>query len=107
MTGPGTGRPVLTTADLSDPVGTIAAGVLDGRAVTVVRHESGWVAVDESCTHADCPFDADGEVFDGTVLACNCHGSEFDLRTGEVLLGPAEQPLTVIPLRDRNGTLEA
>lgn len=107
MVEPAPGRPVRTTADPAGPVGTIAAGVLDGRAVTVVRHESGWVAVDESCTHADCPFSADGEVFDGTVLACNCHGSEFDLRTGEVLLGPAEQPLAVIPLHRRNGALEA
>ena len=75
-----------------------AAGSLDGAPVTVVRGEQGWVAVDALCTHADCSLAADGEVFDGTVLACNCHGSEFDLATGEVLLGPAERALTVVRL---------
>ena len=39
-----------------------------------------------------------GEVADGTVLLCACHGSEFDLRDGSVLEGPATDPLVVIPL---------
>ena len=99
MTGP------LSAVDPSSPVGTVVAAELDGMPVTVVRHEGGWVAVDEMCTHAACPFAADGEVFDGTVLACNCHGSEFDLRTGAVLLGPAEAPLTVRALEVVDGTL--
>lgn len=99
MTGP------LTGVDPHAPVGTAVAADLDGTPVTVVRHEGGWVAVDEMCTHAACPFAADGEVFDGTVLACNCHGSEFDLRTGEVLLGPAETALTVRALEVVDGVL--
>ena len=97
----------LGDVDPSSPVGTIVGADLDGVPVSVVRHASGWVAVDEMCTHAACPFADDGEVFDGTVLACNCHGSEFDLRTGEVLLGPAERALTVRPLTVVDGRLSA
>lgn len=89
---------LVSTATPGSPVGTVAPGTLDGRPVTVVRGEQGWVAVDALCSHADCALAADGEVFDGTVLACNCHGSEFDLATGAVLLGPAERALTVVPL---------
>lgn len=100
------GARLVTDADPGAPVGTVAAGRLDGAAVTVVRAEAGWVAVDALCTHADCSLAADGEVFDGGVLACNCHGSEFDLATGEVLLGPAELPLTVIRLRVAGTGLE-
>ena len=100
-------RTPLTAVDPSAPVGTVVGAELDGAPVTVVRHDGGWVAVDEMCTHAACPFAADGEVFDGTVLACNCHGSEFDLHTGEVLLGPAERPLTVRPLAVVDGRLTA
>jgi nitrite reductase/ring-hydroxylating ferredoxin subunit len=92
------GRTTVTDVDASSPVGTVVSADLDGVPVTVARHEGGWVVVDDECTHAACPFGADGEVFDGYVLACNCHGSEFDLRTGEVLLGPAERALTVRPL---------
>jgi nitrite reductase/ring-hydroxylating ferredoxin subunit len=92
-----------TDAEPAAPVGTVAAGVLDGAAVTVVRGEAGWVAVDALCSHADCSLALDGEVYDGTALACNCHGSEFDLATGAVLLGPAERPLTVIRLLVADG----
>ncbi len=95
----------MADVDTSASVGTVVSAELDGLPVTVVRHEGGWVAVDDECTHAACPFGADGEVFDGYVLACNCHGSEFDLRTGEVLLGPAERALTVRPLAVLEGRL--
>ncbi len=93
----------LEDVDPTAPVGTIVGALVGGPdgggdvAVAVVRHADGWVMVEDRCTHADCPFSLDGEVFDG-VLACNCHGSEFDLRTGEVLLGPAERPLTPVAL---------
>lgn len=99
------GRPSVTEVDASSPVGTVVGAKIDGGPVTVVHHADGWVAVDDECTHAACPFSLDGEVFDGTVLGCNCHGSEFDLRTGEVLLGPAERALTVRPLVVVDGRL--
>lgn len=99
------GRPSAAEIDASSPVGTVVGATLDGEPVTVVHHADGWVAVDDECTHAACPFSLDGEVFDGTVLGCNCHGSEFDLRTGEVLLGPAERALTVRPLVVVDGRL--
>lgn len=80
------------------PVGTIVAITLDDEPMAAIRHEDGWVAVPDRCTHAACPFTDDGELVDGHVLVCNCHGSEFDLHTGAVLVGPAEQPLAVRPL---------
>lgn len=99
------GRPPVADVDAALPVGSVVAADLDGAPVAVVRHDDGWVAVPDECTHAACALSADGEVFDGTVLACNCHGSEFDLRTGAVLLGPAERPLDVVPLAVVDGRL--
>jgi nitrite reductase/ring-hydroxylating ferredoxin subunit len=32
-------------------------------------------------------------------VLCNCHGSEFDIRTGAVLSGPAERPIRTVPTR--------
>lgn len=95
----------LAGIDPGAPVGTVVGAVVDGARVAVVRGAEGWVMVPDSCTHALCPFSRDGEVFDGTVLSCICHGSEFDLRTGEVLLGPAERPLPVTRLVADGGTL--
>jgi Rieske Fe-S protein len=48
-----------------------------------------------------------GEVADGTVLVCACHGSEFDLRDGSVLEGPATDPLAIVPLTADGGQLRS
>jgi nitrite reductase/ring-hydroxylating ferredoxin subunit len=80
------------------PVGTIVSAAYGTESVAVIRHSTGWVMVADRCTHAHCPFSDDGEVVDGHVLICNCHGSEFDLHDGAVLVGPADDPLVVTPL---------
>lgn len=100
-----TGRLLLGDVDVTGSVGTIVAVSHEGADVAVIRCSEGWVLVPDECTHASCPFTTDGEVVDGTVLVCNCHGSEWDLRTGELLAGPAELPLAVVPLSDASGAL--
>jgi nitrite reductase/ring-hydroxylating ferredoxin subunit/ferredoxin len=80
-------------ADWAAPIGAIQAVTVGGEPRALIRHAEGWSLVPDACTHATCAFTKNGEVADGTVLICNCHGSEFDLRTGEVLLGPALEPL--------------
>lgn len=57
-----------------------------------------WYAVENRCTHAGCALSQDGELDDADVI-CNCHGSEFDIRTGAVRRGPAEHPLRTFPVR--------
>lgn len=64
-----------------------------------------WAAVEDRCTHAGCAFSEDGEI-DGEVVVCNCHGSEFALRDGAVLRGPATEPLPTFPVREVGGRLE-
>lgn len=48
-------------------------------------------AFDDTCTHRACSL-AQGKL-DGTTVTCSCHGSQFDVTTGEVLRGPAQQPV--------------
>jgi nitrite reductase/ring-hydroxylating ferredoxin subunit len=101
------GRLTPFDVDPAAPVGTIVGAVVDDVDVAVVRHDGGWVMVPDGCTHARCPFSSDGEVVDGAVLVCNCHGSEFDLGTGDVLVGPAEEPLVIRSLSfDADGWYE-
>jgi len=95
----------LENVDVNAPEGSIVAAVVDGAQVAVVRHAGGWVLLPDRCTHAACAFTTDAEVVDGSTLVCNCHGSEYDLRTGAVLVGPAEKPLAVLPLFVEAGTL--
>jgi nitrite reductase/ring-hydroxylating ferredoxin subunit len=48
-------------------------------------------AFDDTCTHKACSL-AKGKL-DGTTVTCPCHGSQFDVTTGGVLRGPAQQPV--------------
>ncbi len=53
------------------------------------------------CTHAGCRIGTNT----GTILQCNCHGSQFDAETGNPLKGPATKPLQEIECRfdQKNG----
>jgi nitrite reductase/ring-hydroxylating ferredoxin subunit len=91
--GPEDGRPEL------DGV------IIDGREIALARLPDGtWVAFDDTCTHEECPL-SEGDL-EGERIVCYCHGSEFDLRSGEVLEGPAEDPLSIYPVRVEDGELQ-
>ncbi|MGW8553036.1 Rieske 2Fe-2S domain-containing protein [Streptomyces tubercidicus] len=55
------------------------------------------------CTHAGCVL-SDVEKKEGS---CPCHGSRFDVTTGEVLQGPATEPLPEVPVKSKGGKLIA
>ena len=73
--------------------------------LVLARLEDAWYAVQARCTHAGCPFFEEASLEDGTIV-CNCHGSEFDLASGEVVRGPAEDPLRTFPVRVAGDHLE-
>jgi len=99
-------EPSTLEVDPAEPVGTIAGVEIDGTRFAVVHHTEGWVVFEDRCPHAGCSFVEDGgEVADGTTLLCACHGSEFDLSDGRVLLGPASRGLKITPLRAEGGRL--
>lgn len=100
---------------MSEPVWHDAAGddeaedgalielTVDGEAVLLARVDGEWLAVAGDCTHDECPL-VDGEVIDGAIH-CMCHGAAFDLRSGEVVLPPATEPLSVYRVRSAGGRL--
>jgi nitrite reductase/ring-hydroxylating ferredoxin subunit/uncharacterized membrane protein len=61
------------------------------RRIAVARTERGLAAFDDRCTHKGGPL-SDGVLICGTVQ-CPWHGSQFDVNTGEVKCGPAEEPI--------------
>ncbi len=78
---------------------------IDDIGLLLVRLNDDWFAVEDRCSHADCSFSSDGEIDGGTVI-CNCHGSEFDVRTGEVLVTPAIDTIRTFRVRESHGKLE-
>jgi 3-phenylpropionate/trans-cinnamate dioxygenase ferredoxin component len=88
------------------PPGEMRAFPLGGdRVVALARLEDGsWVAFDDTCTHEECPL-SKGDL-EGDRVVCYCHGSEFDVHTGSVLGGPADEPIGVYELRVVDGKLE-
>lgn len=64
---------------------------VNGRRIAVGRTESEYVAFDDHCTHKGGAL-ADGAMICGTVQ-CPWHGSQFNVRTGSVIAGPAKEPI--------------
>lgn len=71
--------------------------------IVIARTEDGYAAFDDRCTHRGGPL-ADGALACG-VVQCPWHGSQFDVHTGAVKHGPAEEGITTYPVTERNGRL--
>lgn len=86
---------VAKTEELSE--NEMAGASVDGVELLVANVDGEYRSIGDVCTHEECSL-ADGEVEDGAVT-CVCHGSIFDLRTGEVLAPPAHEPEPVYDVR--------
>lgn len=68
-----------------------------GRLVCLANVDGEIYAVDDDCTHISGPLDQ-GEL-EGCVLTCPLHLARFDVRTGQVLRGPARENLPTYAVR--------
>ena len=76
---------------------------LRGKRVLLANIDGTYYAVDEACTHSDCPLSEGG--LDGAIVSCPCHGSQFDLRTGHVVSPPAVESLVWYQIRIDDGNI--
>ncbi|HEY6933911.1 MAG TPA: Rieske (2Fe-2S) protein [Marmoricola sp.] len=76
----------IRTGDI--PVG---GGVIypDTQVVVTQPSKGSFKAFSAICTHQGCTV---GQVSQGTI-DCPCHGSEFSIKDGSVVQGPATRPL--------------
>ena len=112
---PGTGAGSCTTAPTASsvtvgaasdslPVGTAMAVLFnkDQSALYIARDAGGYMAIEQTCTHAGCPVSL-APTKDSYV--CGCHQSKFAL-DGKVTGGPATLPLKFFALcRNSTGQL--
>jgi len=93
--GPTSDVPVGGAAQFTDPASGAPGLVLQPVAGT-------FVAFNAICPHAGCTV---AFARSSDIIACPCHGSEFNARTGAVEQGPATRGLTRIPVAAADGKL--
>jgi len=74
-----------------------------GYEIAVANVEGTFYALSDICTHRGCSL-SEGDL-DGTTLECICHGSRFDVSTGDVLRGPADRSIQVYAVRVQDDAL--
>ncbi len=93
---------VGTAGELGE--GEMSSYSVGARQVAVANIDGDLHAWDDYCTHQQCSL-AEGDL-DGTMVECPCHGSQFDVTSGEVINGPATEPVDVFEAREQDGELQ-
>ena len=77
--------------------GRLLAVEVNGEQVAVANVDGRFYAIGDTCTHRGCSL-AEGEL-EGKVITCRCHGGQFDVTTGEVVVGPPQEPEKAYPVQ--------
>jgi 3-phenylpropionate/trans-cinnamate dioxygenase ferredoxin subunit len=75
--------------------------------ISVARVDGRLYAFDDLCTCTEdgaCPLS--GGLLTGTTLMCQCHGSRYDITTGEVVGGPATEALDTYEVQEVDGSVQ-
>lgn len=97
----------FVTVGKSDEIGEGDASAFQvaDKLIAVARVNGELLAFSDICTHRGCNLSAGGEI-EGTTIECECHGSMFDMKTGEVVEGPAMDPLETFAVREENDQIQ-
>ncbi len=80
---------VAETRDI--PAGEMKLVEVHGESIVIANLDGEFYAFNNSCPHAAGPL-ADGYLEDD-VVECPYHGSQFNVKTGEYISGPASSPM--------------
>jgi uncharacterized membrane protein/nitrite reductase/ring-hydroxylating ferredoxin subunit len=92
-------RPVCNQSELAH--GQVMLAEIGGERVVVGKCAEGMAAFSDHCTHRGGPL-SDGALV-GCTVQCPWHGSQFDIHTGRVVAGPAEEKIEVYETEIRAG----
>lgn len=87
----------------SIPVGGCAMGRSGNEEVAVFNVDGQFFATQNKCTHMGGPL-CEGSLW-GDIVQCPWHGSEFNVRTGEVVSGPATVPVKTYKVSVQDGII--
>jgi nitrite reductase/ring-hydroxylating ferredoxin subunit len=72
------------------PTGKMKPVEVAGVSVLLANIAGEYYAIGNKCMHRGCKLSSG--VFDGETVKCPCHKSVFNVKTGEVVHGPASKP---------------
>ena len=79
---------LASTADLK--ANQMKEVTANGTSILLVNVDGAFYAIGNKCTHRGCSLSKG--TLSGDTLKCACHGSVFNVKTGEVVHGPAKKP---------------
>ncbi len=88
-------RTVATAMEI--PSGEMKLVDLDGEEVVIANVDGAFFAFGNVCTHVGGPL-IEGEL-QGEAVTCPWHASMFNVKSGEVLKEPAEDPIPTYEVR--------
>ena len=77
---------------------------LAGKRLLLANVDDELFAVDDTCSHEDSSLYLG--CLKGHHIKCSLHGSRFDLRTGEPMEEPADEPIATYAVRIMDGQIE-
>jgi nitrite reductase/ring-hydroxylating ferredoxin subunit len=72
------------------PSGQMKMVEVNGTSILLANVNGEYYAIGNKCTHSGCKL-SNGKL-NGQIVQCPCHGSRFNVKTGEVIGGPATKP---------------
>lgn len=100
--GDGGGEAPAKDASVSASEVPVGSGTVVDETYVVTQPKKGeFYAFSSVCTHQGCQVRTITE----DKITCPCHSSQFSTTTGEVLGGPATDPLPEYSVSDADGTL--
>lgn len=99
--GAGEYRRVARSGQVDD--GWVRRFYVDDVELCVARLDGKAYATSNYCTHLDCLLSSGKLQDDG--IRCSCHGSVFDLETGEAIYPPATVAIKTYPVKEVDGEI--
>ncbi len=89
-------QPAIPLADLKE--GEVKAAIVNNTRVALYLVDGQPYCTEDICTHEEC-FISDGGFVEGEEVECSCHGARFNVKTGDVTMLPAMDPLRTYPVQ--------
>ncbi len=75
-----------------------------GKTVALFKLGDEFFAIDDTCTHKGGPL-SEGTI-EGDEIECPWHGAHFNIRSGKVILDPAEEDVSTYDVRLSGDVIE-